>query len=152
MTIKNKINIANRIFKSIFLNEMPNYSIIYIDGRCNMYCGFCFHAAVNARKTPVISAEDWGKVFKRAKSLLHLTVTGGEPFLRKDFVEIISNIIENSGVPRVSINSNGFYVDRIKKFLPVLIKRFKDTEFTLSISIDGPEKIHLQFGSCYFPD
>ena len=71
-----------------------------------------------------------------------MTVTGGEPFLRKDFVEIISNIIENSGVPRVSINSNGFYVDRIKKFLPVLIKRFKDTEFTLSISIDGPEKIH----------
>ena len=142
MTIKNKINIANRVFKSIFLKEMPNYSIIYIDGRCNMSCGFCFHAAVNARKTPVMSPENWGNVFKRAKSLLHLTVTGGEPFLRKDFVEIISNIIESSGVPRVSINSNGFYVDRIKEFLPLLIKRFKDTEFTLSISIDGPEDIH----------
>ena len=71
-----------------------------------------------------------------------MTVTGGEPFLRKDFVEIISNIIKNSGVPRVSINSNGFYVDRVKDFLPPLIKKFKDTEFTLSISIDGPEKIH----------
>ena len=69
MTIKNKINIANRVFKSLFFKEMPNYSIIYIDGRCNMNCGFCFHAAVDARKTPIMSAENWGNVFKRAKSL-----------------------------------------------------------------------------------
>ena len=99
MTIKNKINIANRVFRSIFLKEMPNYSIIYIDGRCNMNCGFCFHAAVNARKTPLMSAENWGKVFKRAKSLLHLTVTGGEPFLRKDFVEIISSCFAPGNSP-----------------------------------------------------
>ncbi|MDB4081820.1 radical SAM protein [Candidatus Pelagibacter sp.] len=142
MSLINKANIAKRILKSIFLKEMPNYAIVYIDGRCNMNCGFCFHAAVNARKTPIMSAENWGNVFKRAKSLLHVTITGGEPFLRKDFVEIISNIIESSGVPRVSINSNGFYKDRIIKFLPILIKKFKNTEFTLSISIDGPEVIH----------
>ena len=142
MTIKNKINIASRVFKSIFLKQIPNYSIIYIDGRCNMKCGFCIHAAVNARKTPIISAEDWGLVFKKAKSLLHLTITGGEPFIRKDFVEILSNIINSSGVPRVSINSNGWYKDRMVNFMPQLIKNFKDTEFTLSISLDGPENIH----------
>jgi len=142
MTFKNKVNIATRVFRSILIKEKPNYAIVYIDGRCNMNCGFCFHAAVNARKTPVMSAEKWGNVFKRAKSLLHVTITGGEPFIRKDFVEIISSIILSSGVPRVSINSNGFYKERIIKFLPELIKKFKDTEFTLSISIDGPEEIH----------
>ena len=121
MTIKNKINITNRVFKSIFLNEMPNYAIVYIDGRCNMKCGFCIHAAVDARKTPLMSPENWGSVFKRAKSLLHVTITGGEPFIRNDFVEILSNIIDSSGVPRISINSNGFYKERIEKFLPELI-------------------------------
>ena len=142
MTFKNKVNIASRDFKSIFLKEMPNYAIIYVDGRCNMKCGFCIHAAVDARETPIMTPENWGFVFKKAKSLLHLTVTGGEPFLRKDFVEIISNIIESSGVPRVSINSNGFYKERIAQFLPELINKYKDTEFTLSISLDGPEYIH----------
>jgi len=142
MTIKNKINITNRVFKSIFLNEMPNYAIVYIDGRCNMKCGFCIHAAVDARKTPLMSPENWGSVFKRAKSLLHVTITGGEPFIRNDFVEILSNIIDSSGVPRISINSNGFYIEKMKKFLPELIKKYKDTEFTLSISLDGPEDIH----------
>ena len=140
--MNNKINIATRIFKSIFFNQVPNYSIIYIDGRCNMLCSFCCHAAMDARKTPIMSAEKWGKIFKRAKSLLHLTVTGGEPFVRKDFVEIIDNIIQSSGVPRVSINTNGFYTERIKKFIPELIKKHKNTEFTLSISVDGPEDIH----------
>ena len=79
---------------------------------------------------------------KKAKSLIHLTVTGGEPFLRKDFVEILSNIIKSSGVPRISINSNGWYKDRMADFMPKLIKNFPDTEFTLSISLDGPEDIH----------
>ena len=142
MTIKNTANIASRVFKSIFLNEMPNYAIVYIDGRCNMKCGFCIHAAVDARKTPMMSAENWGSVFKRAKSLLHVTITGGEPFIRNDFVEILSNIIDSSGVPRISINSNGFYKEKMKNFLPVLIDKYKDTEFTLSISLDGPENIH----------
>ena len=48
MSFKNKINLGTRIFKSIFLNQMPNYSIIYIDGRCNMLCNFCIHAAMDA--------------------------------------------------------------------------------------------------------
>jgi sulfatase maturation enzyme AslB (radical SAM superfamily) len=140
--MNNKINIATRIFKSIFFNQVPNYSIIYIDGRCNMLCSFCCHAAMDARKTPLMPATKWGHIFKRAKSLLHLTVTGGEPFVRKDFVEIIDNIIQNSGVPRVSINTNGFYTERIKNFIPELIEKHKNTEFTLSISVDGPENIH----------
>ena len=140
--MNNRINIASRIFKSIFFNQMPNYSIIYIDGRCNMHCGFCCHAAMDARKTSILPAEKWGTVFKKAKSLLHLTVTGGEPFVRKDFFEIIDNIILSCDVPRISIKTNGFYTDRIKDFIPKLINKHKNTEFTLSISLDGPEEVH----------
>ena len=140
--MNNTINIATRVFKSIFLKQIPNYAVIYIDGRCNMHCGFCCHAAMDARKTPIMPAEKWGSIFRRAQSLLHLTVTGGEPFIRKDFVEIIDKIILSCGVPRVSIKTNGFYTERIKNFIPKLIDKHKNTEFTLSISLDGPEEIH----------
>ena len=81
-----------------------------------MKCGFCIHAAVDARSTPSLFLLKNGETYSKANSLLHLTVTGGEPFLRKDFVEIIDNIIINCNVPRISIKSNGFYIDRIKKF------------------------------------
>ena len=92
------------------------------------------------QETGRISPSDWGN--KKAKSLLHLTITGGEPFVRKDLTDIISQIIISSGVPRVSIKTNGFYLKRIKEYIPTLIKRHPNTEFTLSISLDGPKEIH----------
>ena len=127
MNFLHKINIANRVFKSLVFGQVPNYAIVYVDGRCNMHCDFCCHAAMDARNSGTVSPSNWGYIFKRAKSLLHLTITGGEPFLRKDLTEIISEIIENSGVPRVSIKSNGFYLKRIKEYIPELIKRHKNT-------------------------
>ena len=142
MNFLHKINIVNRVFKSLAFGQVPNYAIVYVDGRCNMHCDFCCHAAMDARNSGTVSPSNWGHVFKRAKSLLHLTITGGEPFLRKDLVEIISNIIDNSGVPRVSIKSNGFYIKRIEEYIPILIKKYPNTEFTLSISLDGPKNIH----------
>ncbi len=142
MNFKHKFSIAQRVFKSLVFGQVPNYAIVYVDGRCNMHCGFCIHAAMDARKSGRISPSDWGNVFKRAKSLLHLTITGGEPFLRKDLTEIISEIINSSGVPRVSIKSNGFYLNRIQDYVPKLISKHPNTEFTLSISLDGPKIIH----------
>jgi len=142
MNFAHKFNIAQRVFKSLVFGQVPNYAIVYVDGRCNMHCSFCCYAAMDARNSSNIMPSDWGNTFKRAKSLLHLTITGGEPFLRKDLTEIISEIINSSGVPRVSIKSNGFYLKRIKEYIPELIKRHKNTEFTLSISLDGPKDIH----------
>lgn len=80
MNFSHKFNIAQRVFKSLVFGQVPNYAIVYVDGRCNMHCGFCIHAAMDARKSGRISPSDWGGVFKRAKSLLHLTITGGSLF------------------------------------------------------------------------
>ena len=80
MNLSHKFNIVQRIFKSLVINQVPNYAIVYVDGRCNMHCDFCCHAAMDARNTGTVSPSDWGSAFKRAKSLLHLTITGGEPF------------------------------------------------------------------------
>ena len=90
MNFLHKINIANRVFKSLVFGQVPNYAIVYVDGRCNMHCDFCCYAAMDARNTSNITPASWGKIFKRAKSLLHLTITGGEPFVRKDLFAILS--------------------------------------------------------------
>jgi len=81
-------------------------------------------------------------IFKMAKSLIHLTITGGEPFVRKDFFEIIDNIILSCDVLKISTKTNGFYTDRIKDFAPKLINKHKNVEFTLSISLDALERVH----------
>ena len=45
-------------------------------------------------------------------SLHHLNFTGGEPFLRSDFDQIISNFIENCDLSSVVISTNGSYQER----------------------------------------
>ena len=139
MNFLHKANIASRVFKSLVFGQVPNYAIVYVDGRCNMHCGFCIHAAMDARNSSTISPEDWGRIFKRADSLLHLTVTGGEPFLRKDFVDIIGNIINSCNVPRISIKSNGFYIKRIKENIRI-IKKLPRAKGFASISYPGENK------------
>jgi hypothetical protein len=39
---------------------------------------------MDARKTPMMSAKQWGLIFKKSKSLVQLTITGGEPFIRAE--------------------------------------------------------------------
>ena len=59
------LNILNRIFKSIFLKQIPNYAVIYVDGRCNMHCGFCIHAAVDARTIQLYLLQNGDLYLKR---------------------------------------------------------------------------------------
>lgn len=109
-----------------------------------MHCSFCCHAAKVVRASPEMSAEQWGYIFEGCKSLLQLTITGGEPFVRNDVKEVIESIIRSSGVPRVSIRTNGYYKERTKEAVVYLLEEFPQTNFTLCISLDGPEEIHDQ--------
>jgi len=140
--MNNSTNTAIRVIRSLIFNEKPNYVIAFIDGRCNMHCSFCCHAAKAVRASPEMSAEQWGYIFEGCKSLLQFTITGGEPFVRNDVKEVIESIIISSGVPRVSIRTNGYYKDRIKEDVVYLLEKFPQTDFTLCISLDGPEEIH----------
>ena len=142
--MNNSINTAIRVIRSLIFSEKPNYVIAFIDGRCNMYCSFCCHAAKAVRTSPEMSAEQWGYILEGCNSLLQLTITGGEPFVRRDVKEVIESIIISSGVPRVSIRTNGFYKELIKETVVYLLEKFPQTNFTLCISLDGPEKIHDQ--------
>ena len=76
------------------------------------------------------------------KSLHHLNFTGGEPFLRSDFGEIISNFIDNCNLSSIVISTNGSYPKKDKKkFLDEICKKYKDTKFVFQFSIDSfPEE------------
>ena len=48
MNFLHKVNIVSRVFKSLIFGQVPNYAIVYVDGRCNMHCDFCCYAAMDA--------------------------------------------------------------------------------------------------------
>jgi MoaA/NifB/PqqE/SkfB family radical SAM enzyme len=130
------------------LGRMPNYVIAFVNGRCNMLCDFCCDAAMSIRKAPEMSVEQWQHALDGADALIHLTFTGGEPFLRKDLESLILCVVESNGVPRMSINTNAYFTDRIESTMQSLLPKLDGREICLSISLDGPPEIHDTVRQC----
>lgn len=80
-----------------------------LTGRCNFGCKMCY--VHNSDGSDELSAEQWIEIGKQAveKGMVFLLLTGGEPFLRKDFKEIYLEL-KKMGL-LISINTNGSLID-----------------------------------------
>ena len=136
-TYLNHLNIKNFIKKGF--NSKPWYVILYITSHCNQRCHMCFqHEMLNTLKR----SEEWQlneveKLSSNLKNLYQLTLTGGEPTLRKDLNEVVRIFYLNSGVDRVTITTNGYYTDRVVKLIETIFKECPDIHLSINMSIDG---------------
>jgi radical SAM protein with 4Fe4S-binding SPASM domain len=81
-----------------------------------------------------------GDYVRLPDTLNDVNITGGEPFLREDIVEIIGTIYERCRAPRIVISSNGFQHRRILHAAPSLMKIGK--KVGIAISLDGIGEMH----------
>ncbi len=82
---------------------------------CNMSCRMCYVRMSRAEQEaihPLHTAEEWLSLGQAAKDLgmLYLLLTGGEPFIRPDFRQIMEGL-HRMGL-LVSINTNATLIDR----------------------------------------
>lgn len=110
---------------------------IEVTRRCNLRCDYCFvgwsrdwSSDLPAEVARQVMAEGAGRF-----DLLHFT--GGEPFARKDLLDLVDFGLAR-GYPSVLINSNGTL------FTPELVARLGAYEgrVMISISQDGPAALH----------
>lgn len=81
---------------------------------CNMACRMCYVRLTRQEQeaiAPLRTAEEWISLGQRAKEqgMLYLLLTGGEPFLRADFKQILSALHRMGLI--ISINTNGTLID-----------------------------------------
>ena len=113
----------------------PTGAIVAVTLNCNARCVMC--DIWRNRQDGEMRPEEYRRI---PASLKDVNITGGEPFLRDDLPEVIRVIKESCPGSRLVISTNGFLPERIKAFLPELLKTNSDT--ALRISIDGLEKTH----------
>jgi len=141
--MKSKITILKNLLLSTSKSQF--YKLNFgITSRCNLRCKTC-----NIWKTPSkrfnkeLTIKEIKKTFKNLPSNFSwLTISGGEPFLRKDFANIIK--IAKQELPSlsiISINTNGTLKKEIISSLKQIIK-IKIPNIYLTFSIDGPKEIH----------
>ncbi len=99
--------------------------MIKITNNCNFQCSICGNWLTSDRQ--YISKEDLENFFnKYYKDILFLTITGGEPFLdREHLVDLITFIKKKCpNLFYISINTNGYFTDKILITLYNLLQRF----------------------------
>lgn len=109
------MSIKSAMLNKAALNKVPVSGTFELTPRCNMNCKMCYIRRspddINALQSE-ISAEDWIEFGKECadNGMLFLLLTGGEPFLRKDFRTIYEGL-KKLGL-YISINSNGTFINK----------------------------------------
>jgi MoaA/NifB/PqqE/SkfB family radical SAM enzyme len=109
--------------------------------RCNSHCKTC-----NLWRYPAgeeLSLDEINRLFNSlGKSLYWITLTGGEPFLREDLVEICRIIYNNCKPKFINISTNGSLPERIIKDVEKILKFCPKTKFKVNLSFDGTGENH----------
>ena len=105
------------ILKDNFGRRFP-YIRLSISDVCNFKCGYCLPDGYKIDKSDnrkFISKEEISRLAKALSELgvSKIRLTGGEPTIRKDFIDIIKDIKKNSGIKKTVITTNGYHLNRI---------------------------------------
>src|SRR5574341_1427181 len=119
---------------------LPLNLTVSITYHCNSRCKTC---NVWKKKTSEFSPDEFDRAFESiGKSPYWLTVSGGEPFLRQDIVEICCSAYNHFEPGIINIPTNGILYNKIPGKVEEIIENCKETQIIVNLSIDGIGEKH----------
>jgi MoaA/NifB/PqqE/SkfB family radical SAM enzyme len=112
--------------------------IFYITNRCNFRCNHCFYWD-SLNKKDILTMDIIKKIVNGVGELDTLLIAGGEPFLRKEIIEVCEYFIEKTKVRLISTPTNGSMGPKVKEFIKRLHNKVR---LRIYISLDGLKKTH----------
>ena len=126
-------------------NKNPTYLILYVTGRCNSKCSYCFQwdiLNIKDRVKKELTLNEYILLSKSLGPIEHLTLGGGEPTMRSDLADIVIAFYKYSKVRNISIPTNGIRPDFLENHLEKILLNCPNMTLKISISIDGVGKEH----------
>ena len=122
-----------------FFDRRLRTLIYFVTTKCPLKCKHCFYNSELNQKMDELSLEEITKIARNLPDLELLQLSGGEPFLREDLVEIVEVFFKN-GLKKVTIPTNGFFTkSTLEKVKKMQEKKFN---FQIMVSIDGFRDVH----------
>jgi MoaA/NifB/PqqE/SkfB family radical SAM enzyme len=122
----------------------PPFVVLFINSLCNMRCEHCFYWT-HLNKRDDLTVEEIFALSRSLGRIENLNLSGGEPFLRKEFSDICRQFIRHNGVRQIYVPTNGWFADRtIAAVTSVLQERELDL-FVVELSLDGMAEFHDTF-------
>lgn len=140
--------IGYKLFRTVNIPKlMPISMTVSVTNQCNSRCGTCniwkLYKHKPQLKSKELSLQEFEKIFESiGRSVIWFTISGGEPFLRQDLVDICKSIHENCRPQILSIPTNGLLPHLIERETKDILDVCQETTVMVNLSLDGVGDVH----------
>lgn len=129
---------------SLLWKQRPIQLTFFLTRRCNARCSFCFYPSRDGGigKEAELTVDEIGRTSSSLGSLLWLALSGGEPFLRDDLVEIVRTFYRNNRPSIILLPTNGLLPELIAERTEAIVRSCPRSTVAVKLSLDGPEELH----------
>jgi len=135
--LKQFTNLAQQIWKPKRLNTV----VFFVTSVCNEKCRHCFYWEELNQKGD-LTIEQIRSISETMPAISDLWVSGGEPFMRKELIEILELFYRNNDVRWVNLPTNGLFQERAHRCLDRVLSSCPELHIDLNVSVDGFEATH----------
>ena len=122
----------------------PPFLILFINSLCNMKCEHCFYWR-QLNQPNDLTFEEIVSLSEDLGPIENLNLSGGEPFLRKEFAAICRQFIRKNGAKEIYVPTNGYFADRTTKAIRGVLEEPGLALFGVELSLDGMPAFHDEF-------
>jgi hypothetical protein len=117
-------------------DQTPPFLILFINSICNLKCEHCFYwESLNQRDD--LTFAEIEALSRDLGTVDNLNLSGGEPFLRKEFAEIVTMFVRNNGTRQVYVPTNGWYTKKTVEAVKTILQDKDLWYFVCELSLDG---------------
>ncbi len=111
--------------------------------RCNARCETCFYwKSLNDADEKALKLDELDTLTRNMPNFNHLLLSGGEPVMRKEIVEIAQTFARNCNIISIDMPTNGLLPGRVEKVVSDMLDSMPDVLLTVGLSLDGLEETH----------
>lgn len=122
----------------------PPFLILFINSICNQKCEHCFYWR-NLNRRDDLTFDELVALSESLGPLENLNLSGGEPFIRKEFAEICKQFVRHNGVKQIYVPTNGWFTEKMVDRIRRTLEEESLQLFVAEFSLDGLGEFHDRF-------
>jgi len=132
---------------SLQSNPMPINFTVSVTNKCNARCKTCNIWRIYEEQPELskseLDAEEFARIFENiGKNAYWFTLSGGEPFIRKDIVEIYDALVHYCSPNIINIPTNATVPNLIEKKVREFLEIDNKSALIVNLSLDGVGSLH----------
>lgn len=118
-----------------------NMLIFFVTSRCNSVCRTCFYWD-SLNRSGDLTFDEIRKISATMPPFTDLWLSGGEPTLREELVDIIDLFCAQNGVSSLRLPTNGLLTGRLEEIVDQVFARHPGVTFHVNVALDGYGATH----------